>query len=70
MYKIVISKNGLGYKAVLWKKCYLFFWLPDTIHQTKFGYETNLEETVNTWVKEFNIPIDMVKSPIGKFIHQ
>ena len=53
-YKVVISKNGLGAKAVLYFK-FLFFWLPDTIHQCAFGWD-DTEETASRWQEDFNIP--------------
>lgn len=57
-YKVVISNNGLGAKAVLYYK-FLFFWIPDTISQCANGYD-NTEETAIRWQDNFNIPDELI----------
>lgn len=59
LYKITAKKNGLGWRCVLWKK-FLWFWIPETIIQTRFGYEHMGDETINEWIRQFDIPLSNV----------
>ena len=58
-YKITAKKTGMGWQLILWKR-YWFFYLPDTIETTRYGYEYMVDETINEWVDNLNIPEENV----------
>lgn len=61
-YKIKAKLTGIGIQITLYKK-FLFVWLPDTVSTTKRGYEYMIDNQINEWIKDFNIPLENVIIP-------
>ncbi len=60
MYKIKVKKTGMGWECTLYKKVWRFFWTKDTTAYIKFGCEYLIEETIGQWIKNFNIPENLI----------
>ena len=64
MYKIKVTKTGIGWKVLLLKKWWIF-WIPDTVSEIKQGYEHRVDNQINKWIEHFNIPTENVSVPNG-----
>ena len=64
MYKIKVTKTGIGWKVLLLKK-WGIFWIPDTVSNIKQGYEYRVDNQINEWIEHFNIPTENVSVPNG-----
>jgi hypothetical protein len=62
MYKIKVTKTGMGWRITLLKKVWVF-WFINTVCNIKQGYEYMVDEQINEWVIHFNIPNELVLIP-------
>lgn len=62
MYKIKVTKTGVGWKVLLLKKCW-FFWLPNTVSHISQGYEYLVDKQINEWMEHFNISVEFISIP-------